>query len=525
LVEVQRRLLIACILAAASPACAEKFYPDDPLTAMPKPLPVAHARNRKINELYDFLTNSTTAPRQKPIRALGINTLGEVLDSDWYTNRTGLTIEELQRGPDRGHAPAPGPLTITAVKTEGVTPGFWIKDSRDRKFLVKVDPPENPEMATAADVVGSKFFYAFGYNVPENYILHFRRDQLQVAPDAIITDEDNRKRHLRLEDIDKILKPVRRETDGGFRGMASYFIEGEILGPFRFAGTRSDDPNDVYPHEQRRDLRGLIVFAAWLQHTDAKSGNTLDSLVELDGVKRIKHYLIDFGAIMGSDSTGPKDPRAGHEYFIAYKPGLLRLATLGFYVPQWERLSFPSQPAVGNFTAEDFQPDDWKSNYPNPAFLNCLPDDEFWAAKKVMAFKPEEIRAMVETGEYNSAEATAYLTRTLIDRQRKIGETFFAKVLPFDGFRIQNGRLRFDDLAVVYGLGQPRNYSVQWSRFDNHTGNSKPIPGETRFEIPVNQSDGYLSAEISVPGEPKCVTVYVRKHESQILVVGVDRTW
>ena len=43
-----------------------------------------------------------------------------------------------------------------------------------------------------------------------------------------------------------------------------------------------------------------------------------------------------------------------------------------------------------------FDPEKWKSDYPNPAFLSRLPDDEFWGAKQVMAFTDDDIRAIVE---------------------------------------------------------------------------------------------------------------------------------
>ena len=33
------------------------------------------------------------------------------------------------------------------------------------------------------------------------------------------------------------------------------------------------------PHEDRRELRGYGVFAAWLNHVDAKAINSLDTLV------------------------------------------------------------------------------------------------------------------------------------------------------------------------------------------------------------------------------------------------------
>ena len=37
--------------------------------------------------------------------------------------------------------------------------------------MVKVDPSAYPEMATAADVIGAKFFHALGYYVPEYYVI------------------------------------------------------------------------------------------------------------------------------------------------------------------------------------------------------------------------------------------------------------------------------------------------------------------------------------------------------------------
>ena len=87
---------------------------------------------------------------------------------------------------------------------------------------------------------------------------------------------------MTAHDVGKLLGQVARRSDGQYRALASLFVEGELLGPWLYSGTRSDDPNDIYPHQQRRDLRGLHVFAASLNHYDATALNTLDTVVQED---------------------------------------------------------------------------------------------------------------------------------------------------------------------------------------------------------------------------------------------------
>ena len=70
-----------------------------------------------------------------------------------------------------------------------------------------------------------------------------------------------------------------RSPDGTYRAIAARAVPGRPLGGFRYYGTRPDDPNDVVPHEHRRELRALKVFGAWTNLTDMKAGNTLDTLV------------------------------------------------------------------------------------------------------------------------------------------------------------------------------------------------------------------------------------------------------
>lgn len=506
----------------------QRFYPDDPLWKMPPPLPVQNPLKRKINYLYDFVVNSVDTPgeKQEPgalIPALDVNTLGEVPDSLWYTNRNywhPMTIDQLRRGPARGNEPVP-PFRVVGAKTEGITPGFQMNDARGRHYYCKPDPRSNPEMASAADVIGSKLFYALGYNVPENYIAYFTRNEISIDPKATVTPHGGKERQMHESDLDQVLRVMPRDREGRYRIMASFQIPGKAIGPFRWIGTREDDPNDIYRHEHHRELRGLYVFCAWLNHTDIKAGNTYDSLVEQNGTPVILHHLIDFGSMLGSDSDEPKDARLGHAYMIEKdKKVLLKLIDLGLYSPAWERADFPHIPAVGHFEAATFKADEWTPNFPNPAFLNRLPVDEFWAARQVMAFSDEQIRAVVQMGEYTDPKAVDYLTRTLIERRNKIGRTFFARVLPLDRFEVRDGRLVFEDLAAKYGFTPPRQFQIAWSQFDNTTGQHTPIRNASGPAVPPGS--GYRAAEISAADAGgKHVSVYLRGDT----VVGIDRTW
>ncbi len=527
----QSLLVIALAAPLVVQAQEKRFYSDDPICCAPKPLSIKSIEPRKIDLLFDFINSSVV--RQKPSNTLagGINTVGEVLDSEWFTNRHGrkrLTPAELKRGPGDNHPPQP-PFAVVGAKLDGITPGFRMKDSKGTLYFVKPDPVSNPEMATAADVLGSRFFYAIGYNTPENYIVSIRREDITIDPTATRVGDSGKIRPMNMRDIHNILWKVPRAADGSYRMVASTAVEGKPVGPFNYLGTRSDDPNDVVPHEQRRDLRGLFVFCAWLNHTDAKSGNSLDAVVTEGDLHYVRHYLIDFGSAFGSDSDMPKNARFGNGYIIPTGSEIGHgIANLGLVGKPWERADYPDLPAIGRFESKAFQPEAWIPNYPNPAFDQRTPEDEYWAAKIVMAFSDDDIRAIVETAKYSDPAAADYMVNTLKERRDKIGRAFFGKVLPLEDFRITNGTLEFRDLAVVHGFATQRQYNAKWSNFDNQRNALTAIPSATSMSLPgewQSTAEGnYLAVTLSASGdESKAVTVYLRKTNGAAKVVGIDR--
>ncbi|HLH30152.1 MAG TPA: hypothetical protein VKY31_03045 [Terriglobia bacterium] len=525
-------LALAVPLLVQAATTTPVFFPDDPIEVMPPPALLNRVLIHKLDQPYDFIKNSLRWQPELPVLAAGaVNTLGHPPDSAWFTNRHGshrMTREELQRGP--AATPPVKPFTIIGGKSEGITPGFRMKDATGRTFFVKVDPMSNPEMGTASDVIVSRFLYAIGYNVPENYVVRVQLADLKVSSDARVTSENGFSRKMTWDDVLEMTEAIPHYSDKSFRLMASLKIPGESIGPFYYEGTRADDPNDIVLHENRRDLRGLSVFFSWLNNTDARAGNTYDAIVEEGGKKYIKHYLLDFGSALGSDGDSPKDARLGHAFMIATPlEGLRSMLTLGLIPRPWERLHYPALPAVGNFTSEGFDPEQWKSDYPNQAFLSRLPEDEFWAAEQVTAFTADDIRAIVETGEFSDPFVVDYLTNALADRRDSIGRAFFAKVLPLDNFRVENGELHFDDLAAVHEYRQPQRYDVRWYWFDNMTGARTRMSGESSTHLPAEAVEAatgaYFSAAIHAANDPlKSITVTIRKTTDGYRVVGCSRT-
>src|SRR5690606_14575297 len=245
-------------------------------------------------------------------------------------------------------------------------------DPTGHLYQIEVDPPSNPEMATGAEIIGTAFYHAFGYHVVETYLAELDPAAIVIAPDARIADPLlGERRPLTRRDIDDVLRRAARLPNGHYRVLVSRFADGRPLGNFRYYGTRPDDPNDIVPHEDRRELRGARVFAAWLSHDDSRGVNSLDMLATDGQRSYVKHCLFDFGSILGSGTGFAQRPRAGNEYLLEWKPGWLTLATLGLYTRPWLHIRYPDvPPSVGRFEAESFDPVLWRPEYPNPAFDN-----------------------------------------------------------------------------------------------------------------------------------------------------------
>jgi hypothetical protein len=294
------------------------------------------------------------------------------------------------------------------------------------------------------------------------------------------------------------------------------------------------------PHQDRRELRAYGVFAAWLNHVDAKAINSLDVLVSENGKSFVRHYLIDFGSALGSGGVGPADYWAGSEYMVQPRDVARQMVSLGFSVPKWRTTPFYEARVIGRLPRHnsDFNPDLWKPRVPNQAFLHARSDDKFWAATKLAALTTEMIRAAVRTGEFGDAAAEEFLVHALAERRDAIRRAYLTGANPITEPSLDAaGILTFRNAAVDADVARiPRGYRAAWSTFDNTT-HEAALMGETSADTEQIQAPGrlprsegaFVKVELSAVGSAyaawaKPASAYFRLGRSGWNLVGFERT-
>ena len=165
--------------------------------------------------------------------------------------------------------------------------------------------------------------------------------------------------------------------------------------------------------------------------------------------------------------------------------------------------------------------------------------DAFWAAKIIMRFTPEELRAIVETGQFSDPREEEYFLEVLIERQRKTAREYLNRLNPLDEFEVADGLLRFANLAERHDFADPGStYRVQWSIYDNGADRLQPLGApreQTRAALPLPRAfevrpggNRFLLAEIRTrhddhPRWNRRVGVYLRPVGDTFEVVGLER--
>jgi len=546
--SIVRRAARVTVLVAALGALggvastkAPHFYPDDPIAREPESQDASNAQRYEIGSLYEMTHNLFVIAGYKPtgVRAQSISTIDEVADSSWFTNRIGtvpVTVDEITRGPNRGAPPDPSKWVLMREKSSGSHPGFTARDGKGETWFLEFDPTYFAEGATGAVAVATKIFWAFGYNQVETFLTTFDPKNVEIDPKATARRPSGARTPYTRDDMSAILENVARKPDGSYRAVAGRLIPGKILGGFQYDGTRPDDPNDVVPHEHRRELRALRVFGAWTNLTDLKAQNTIDTLITENGRSIVKHVLQDVGSTFGM-CNDLHEWDLSWEHFYQTDTTMKRLFSFGFALSPWQTVDYVERPSLGKFEGDRFDPRTWRPQTPTTAYLELRDDDAFWAARRVGAFTDDLIKAAVHTGEYTDPQTEKDLVEILIKRRNKILSIYLTAVNPIVSPKLDaNGRLTFENAAFAAGVGSgSATYRAAWLRFDNATGETQPIAETQATTTTIDAPRGlptaagsYIAADLSVESEGhptwrKPVRTYFHREGNGWKLVGLER--
>jgi len=417
-----------------------------------------------------FRQLSTAFRLERRGEAIDVNSLDEVPDSAWFTNRLGVrpvSIDELRLGacrPEQLLDPAAAPdgsWVIDSGKKGGSVDGFRVVVPGKGQYLLKAT--DGMERVAAADLIGIAIYHAVGFDGP--------CDQTVRVRPALLTLRPNLQYKLAFDNVhpfdQQMLAKVLAGTtapDGVPLMTASAWLPGYIIGPFRYDGLRADDPSDVIPHQDRRELRASRLLAAWINHFDTREGNTLDAWVSSTAGAPaaspgyVRHYHIDTSESLSSDAWGQDElaRRIGHAYVIDWGRMSGDFVTLGAWRRPWDDLRpVQNHPLFGYFDADHFTPELWRNQFPNEAFDRMTERDGAWMARILARFTPEMVRALVALGQFTNPDDAAYLTRVLEGRLHKILERYLTRLAPFADLRVDGPRrdqLCGVDLAALRGL-------------------------------------------------------------------------
>lgn len=397
--------------------------------------------------------------------ATNVNSVDEVPDSAWFTGRVGstratepMTPEGIVRGPCADGAIDPdapdGAWVIDRGHVAGEGPGFGVVVAGLGRFTMSLDGARQPERATGAAAIASRLYHAAGYFTPCASVVHVRPSIFKLTPGLTIATEGGAPRALDAAALARILASA--PSRGGLvRLVASRALPGQTLGPFRYEGTRSDDPNDVIAHQDRRDLRGARVLAAWLDHGGASEQSTRDTWLAqraddaLSSPGVVRHYQVGLDDCFGHEADSESaSRRLGHANSVDLAQATRDFLTLGIPERPWDRAKRSADGDIfGYFSARDFEPQSYQGDHPNPAFARMIEGDGAWAARAIARFTPDLVEAAVRAGDFTLARHTEVLVEQLLLRQKAVLRRYFSKLSSITDARTSGEDLCGKDLA------------------------------------------------------------------------------
>jgi hypothetical protein len=442
--------------------------------------------SRELSDVWDGADNSFFRPLSESVGiwvggdSIDVNSLDEVPDSSWFQNRIGvrpMSAAELALGdcePEQLLDPesfADGSWVIDKGKSGGQTDGFRVVIPGKGKYLLKAEDSEVSEHSSAAQSVGAAIYHAAGYYTTCEQVIYFKRSLLKLTPGLRWRHNFETDSPFDQAALDRVLAhcPSRGDT---VRMQASEWLSGYPLGGFDYEGTRGDDPNDVVPHEDRRELRAMRVLNSWFGRFDARGPNTLDMWIEdasaPQGSGHVLHNQMDTSEALGSEWgwSSSISRRLGYSYVVDWGDMAADFFTLGIPTRTWDTIERePGKETFVYFNVKDFVADEWKNEYPIPAYSRMTERDAAWMTRILARFTPEAIHTLAQLARFSNPDDTQYLETVLEGRLEKIRARYLTRLSPVADVRVEGrDKLCGVDLAELRGVRAPTAFQYRARR-------------------------------------------------------------
>ena len=462
-------------LGSVSVPCRPDPTPKDPRHVACTP------RSQYISTIWDGVDNLLFRPLSESVGvvvggdSVDVNSFDEVPDSSWFTNRIGvrpLTAEEARLGACKPallldpEGAEDGTWVIDKGKSGGSTDGFRVTVPGKGKYLFKAEDSAESEHSGAAQTIGATVYYAAGYFTSCEQVVYFRPSLLKLTPGLRWKHNFERDRPFDRAALDAVLGHTPRRGEL-VRMQVSAWLPGAAIGGYEYEGTRKDDPNDVVPHEDRRELRAMRLVGAWIDRFDTRAGNTLDVwMSDVPGKPdaspgHVIHNQMDTSEALGSTwAWNQISRRLGYSYILDWGDTGRDFVTLGIPLRTWDTIQLtPGKELFAYFNVKDFVPDEWKNEYPVAAFSRMTERDGAWMARILARFTPELVRVIVARAKFTDPSDAAYVEEVLEGRRRKILERYLTRLSPIADVHVEgDASLCGTDLAEERGLRAPEAF-------------------------------------------------------------------
>lgn len=508
-------LVSACVIATA-PGCGRyvpALFADRPvITDVHDDKPIDVPSRRSFDEREHISDIYLRRPLFEVVRvgdfptAGDVNAMDEVPTSSWYD------ASQPARFPS-DVVPPTLPMVAIAESPVIADEALVVKDARGARYELLSDPPENSGLLTGAEVLAGYLLRGIGLRAPRSWVLSL--------PASGITSDGDKSSSERLT---KWLARKAAAAEGGRRVSATLWSGGVDVGGAGDYSKRSDDPNDRVPHADRRTLRAMKVFAQWLGWSQFSVKSTRDVYVGRGGEGHLVHYFIGLSRTLGTQDLHPKDTVDETGGGFGWN-----LITLGLSPPTVTKARVGPSPSVG-WLPKDLVAGDFSVSPPYSPFVRFTPQDEYWAAKRLMDVPEEALKAGIEAA-FVQTEAGKHLTDVLTNRRRLLIAHAMTVVTPIDVATNVGRAVWVRDRAIVAGEEKVSETEYEIAFLD-HDGTARaprvriraageltsiPIPKTLLFGLVVLR---VRAVRAGVPA-PRACDIHVRADRANARVIGI----